>query len=445
MANICVTGIWHQGAVVSACLADLGNNVRGVCDAKTAATLNAGEPPVHEPGLPEIIRRNLKTGRLRYTTDYAEGLEGAEFVFICTDTPVGANDDSDLSPIYAIAKNIGQHVRTEIVLCITAQVPIGTSEDLAQLVSRLSPAHACAVAYIPEFLRLGIAVETFRQADRFVIGCNDSTIARRVAALYQPLGRPIVYTDIRSAEMAKHASNAFLATSISFINEISDLCEVLNANALEVARILKLDQRVGKQAFLSPGLGFAGGTLGREIRALQKLGHQHQVSTELMDAVWQVNARRAELVSRRLCNALGPLNRLQIGILGLTYKQGTSTLRRAISLDIVRDLVQQGATIKAFDPLANLDEVENTSTAPSASLRAGLSTSLPPMQICADPYQVAQGSSAVVLVTEWADIESLDMRRLRGQMQGDVFLDTRNRLDPSRMTKAGFRYFGIGR
>jgi UDPglucose 6-dehydrogenase len=308
------------------------------------------------------------------------------------------------------------------------------------------------VAYVPEFLRLGIAVETFCQADRFVIGCNDPMIAERVAALYQPLGRPIIYTDICSAEMAKHASNAFLATSISFINEIANLCEALGANALEVARILKLDQRIGQHAFLSPGLGFAGGTLGREIRALQRLGSAYQMPTPLMDAVWQVNAQRAQLVSRRLWMALGALEGQQIGILGLTYKAGTSTLRRAISLDIARDLIRQGAKIKAFDPLANLAEVSNTAPEFIPSLHSGqaltkdgLSTGLPPMQVCIDPYEVAQGSSALVLVTEWAGLNDLDFKQMRASMRGDAFLDTRNLLDPGRMAEAGFRYFGIGR
>jgi UDPglucose 6-dehydrogenase len=437
MANICITGIWHQGVVVSACLADLGNNVHGICDEKTAMLLNAGQPPVHEPALPEIIQNNIKAGRLKYTTDYSQGLRGAELVFICTDTPVDTNDDSDLSSIYAIAENIGKNIRNDIILCVTAQVPIGTTEDLAKVVRSLAPAHVCSVAYVPEFLRLGIAVETFRQADRFVIGCNEPDVARRVAALYEPLGRPIVYTDIQSAEMAKHASNVFLSTSISFINEIANLCEVLGANALEVARILKMDKRIGENAFLSPGLGFAGGTLGREIRALQKLAIARQISTPLLDAVWEINAERPQLVSRRLRAALGTLEGHQIGILGLTYKAGTSTLRRAISLEIIRDLIEQGASIKAFDPLANLSEVNDTSTA--------LSTGLPPMEVCCDPYNVAEGSSAIVLITEWTNIESLDFKRLRGLMCGDVFLDTRNLFDPNRMAQAGFRYFGIGR
>lgn len=429
MANICVTGIWHQGAVVSACLADLGNNVRGVCDEKTAASLNAGQSLVFEPGLSEIIQRNVSAGRLRYTTSYEEGLASAEFVFICTDTAVDSNDDSDLDPIYAIAEDIGRNLRSDATLCVTAQVPIGTSEDLSHVVRRFAPIYKSGVAYIPEFLRLGIAVETFLQADRFVIGCNDLAVAERIASLYQPLGRPIVFTDLRSAEMAKHASNAYLSTSISFINEISNLCETLDANAQEVARILKLDRRIGQHAFLSPGLGFAGGTLGREIRALQKLGIAQRTATPLMDAVWCVNSERPQLVSRRLQAILGSLQGGQIGILGLTYKAGTSTLRRAISLDIARDLTQRGATLKAFDPLANLSEVSD----------------LPPMLICADPYQVAQDSDALVLVTEWTDIGALDLKRLRKCMQGDVFLDTRNLLDPALMAESGFRYLGVGR
>lgn len=429
MANICVTGIWHQGTVVSACLADLGNEVYGVCDEQTSKSLNAGQPPVFEPELPEIIRRSLEAGRLRYTTDYAEALKEAEFAFICTDTPVDENDESDLSSIYTIVENIGRNLKSNAVLCVTAQVPIGTSERMAETLKSLAPAYSGGVAYIPEFLRLGTAVETFRQADRFVIGCNDPAVARRVASLYEPLGRQVIHTDVRSAEMAKHASNAYLAASISFINEMANLCEVLGADALEVARILKLDKRIGPYAFLSPGLGFAGGTLGREIRALQKLGTDHSTQTPMMDAVWEINADRAGLVSRRLLSALDTLNGRQIGILGLTYKAGTSTMRRAVSLDIVRDLVQRGARLKAFDPLANLSEV----------------AALPPMQLCGDPYQVAEGSDALVLVTEWAGLTELDFTQMRSKMRGDVFLDTRNLLDPRRIAEAGFRYHGIGR
>lgn len=429
MANICVTGIWHQGAVVSACLADLGNQVRGVCDQETAALLNTGKPPVYEPDLSDIIQKNYAAGRLSYSTDYRKGLEGAEFVFICTDTPVDMQDDSDLSSIYTIAEHIGRNLTGDIILCVTAQVPVGTSEELAKTVKKLAPGFECAVAYIPEFLRLGIAVETFRKADRFVIGCDDPTVAQRIAALYQPLARPLVHADIRSAEMAKHASNAFLAMSISFINELANLCEPLQADASEVAKILKMDKRIGKYAFLSPGLGFAGGTLGREIRALQKFGLHYKTPTPLMDAVWRINAERYQLVARKLIGVLGSLSGRRIGILGLTYKAGTSTMRRAISLEIIQDLLKHGAQISAFDPLANLSEV----------------TDLPPMDFCNDPYEVARGSSALVLVTEWAGIDTLDWAGAKAIMVDDILLDTRNLLDPTFMADTGFRYIGIGR
>ena len=430
MKRVCVVGTWHQASIVSACFADLGNKVYGVGDVPSEIeSLNAAQPLVREPKLQAIMRRNLKAGRLKYTTDYAQALRGADFAYISIDTPVDQNDESDLTSILNAARKIGQAMTGDLILCISAQVPVGTCDQIAELVSAENPSLHCEVAYVPEFLRLGTAVHNFRHPDRIVIGAKSRPIAEKIVKLYQSLKRPIVLTDIRSAEMAKHASNTFLAASISFSNEIANLCEQVGADVLEVAKVMKLDRRIGKYAFLSPGLGFAGGTLGREIRALQKIGLARQTPVPLMDAVWQINSERAQIVSRRLSAALGSLSGCQVGILGLTYKAGTSTLRRAISLDIVRDLVQQGATIKAFDPLANLAEVSD----------------LPPMEMCADPYQVALRSSALVLVTEWAGINTLDLKQLRKNMSGDVFLDTRNLLDPAMMSEAGYRYLGIGR
>jgi UDPglucose 6-dehydrogenase len=287
------------------------------------------------------------------------------------------------------------------------------------------------VAYVPEFLRLGTAVENFRHPDRIVIGASSPRGARKIARLYATLRCPIVLADIHSAEMAKHASNAFLATSISFINEIANLCDRVGADASEVAKIMKLDPRIGAHAFLSPGLGFAGGTLGREIRALQNLGAAHTTPTPLMDAVWNINAARTRWVNETLCEMLGEAQTLdgcQIGFLGLAYKPGTSTLRRAISLDLARELTQQGARITAFDPRVNADDVKNL-----------------PLQMCADPYAVADQSVALVLLTEWADVSKVNWKRMRRTMSGDIFLDTRNRLDSRKMRAAGFRYRGVGR
>jgi len=430
LANICIVGLWHQASVLSACLADMGHQVCGVGDdERVVAALNAGQPPVYEPKLKTIMRRNVRSGRLKYTTDYREALHGAEFAYIAIDTPVGPDDESDLTSIFEAARHIGQAMSGELILIVSAQVPVGTCERITAIVREENPAAALDVAYVPEFLRLGAAVDTFRRADRFVVGANDPAVAERIAALYRPLGRPIVITGLRTAEMAKHASNAFLAASISFINEMASLCDEVGADALQVAQIMKLDRRISRYAFLKPGLGFAGGTLGREIRALQRLGQQHGCDTPMIDAVMVVNQARASLVGRRLQRIYDSLEGLQVGILGLTYKPGTSTLRRSIALDIIRDLVAQGASVKAFDPLARLDEVAD----------------LPPFEPCPDPYAAAEGSDALVLVTEWAGIHDLDLPCLRAAMRRPLFIDTRNVFDPTEMIQLGFAYSGIGR
>lgn len=406
------------------------HQVHGVGDdEKVVAALTAGEPPVYEPTLKAIMRRNLRAGRLKFTTDYKEALDGAEFAYIAIDTPVGSDDESDLSGIFDAAQHVGQAMSGELILIVSAQVPVGTCERIAAIVRQESPAAVFDVAYVPEFLRLGTAVDTFRRADRFVVGANNPTVAERIAALYRPLGRPIIITNLRTAEMAKHASNAFLATSISFINEIANLCDEVGADALQVAQIMKLDRRIGRYAFINPGLGFAGGTLGREIRALQRLGQQHRCDTPMVDAVMTINQARAGLVGQRLKRIYVSLEGLQVGILGLTYKTGTSTLRRSIALDIIRDLVAQGASVKAFDPLAHLDEVADP----------------PPFEPCPDPYAAAQGSDALVLVTEWAGIHDLDLARLHAAMRRPVFVDTRNVFKPADMIQLGFTYSGIGR
>ncbi len=430
MAKICVVGLWHQAAVVSACLADMGHLVHGVGDdVQAVASLNAARPLVHEPRLPAIMRRNLRAGRLRYSTDFGEALAGAEFAYIAIDTPVGPNDESELGPIFEAARSVAQAARGELVLIVSAQVPVGTCERVEALAREGNPVAVFRVAYVPEFLRLGTAVETFRRADRFVVGADDPGVAERIAALYRPIRRPVVVTDLRTAEMAKHASNTFLAASISFINEIADLCEEVGADALEVAKIMKLDRRIGRHAFLSPGLGFAGGTLGREIRALQTLGRQSGRETPMMDAVMAVNDARVRLVGQRLGQIYDSLQGLQVGVLGLTYKPGTSTLRRSGALEIIRDLTAQGAAVRAFDPLARLDE--------------GLE--LPPFQACPDAYAVAEGSDALVLVTEWAGARTLDLHRLRAAVRRPVFLDTRNIFASEAMREAGFLYLGVGR
>ncbi len=430
MANIAIAGLWHQGAVMAACFADMGNNVRGIADDEgMSASLTSARPAVYEPKLNAILRRNVKAGRLSFTTDYAAAVSGADVVYVAIDTPVGGNDSSDLAPIFRAAESVARAATGPFVLVITAQVPTGTCDLIWNAMAAANPQIDCQIAYVPEFLRLGNAVDTFRQADRFVIGAGSAEVAERVASLYRALGRPILITDVRSAEMAKHACNAFLASSISFINEIGNLCDETGADVGSVAKIMKLDKRIGQYAFLSAGLGFAGGTLGRDIRALQLLGKQFNQPTHMMDAVWAVNTNRSRLPGDRLKRTYGTLQDRQVAMFGLTYKPGTSTLRRSIALDIIGDLVADGARVRAYDPLARLEEVAD----------------LPPFEMCASPYDAAQGSDAIVLVTEWAGIRELDITRLRTAMRSPVFIDARNVFTPAEMQAAGFTYFGFGR
>jgi UDPglucose 6-dehydrogenase len=428
--RIVVVGGWHQASVLSACFAELGHTVTGIADDALAVDrLNQGCAPVHEPGLDRLLRRNIEAGRLSYTTSYTDALKAVDFVFLSIDTPVGKDDDSDLASIFGAAEQIAKHAAAGFTLCVTAQVPVGTCDMLGEIMSLHRGGPVVSTVYVPEFLRLGDALRTFREPDRTVIGADDAAAADRVASLYAPLRRPIHRTTVRSAEMAKHASNAFLATSISFINEIADLCEVAGADLTEVAAIMKLDRRIGKDAFLSAGVGYAGGTLGRETRALRGLGNEHGTRTDLLDAVDLVNSRRVERVAKRVRSIHPQLKGLRVGVLGLTYKAGTSTLRRSAALELIRLLVEGGAAVAAFDPLARWDEQEG----------------LPPFHSCNDPLAAAADASALVLVAPWPDMDQYDFRPCVRVMRSPVLVDTGNFLSPAAMASAGFQYFGVGR
>jgi len=415
---------------MGACFSEMGHTVFGVGNESSAVReLNAGRAPVHEPQLEPMLLRNIKAGRLKFTTNYSEALTDVEFVFVAIDTPVDYSDRPVLDVIFDTVTAIAEHRTGSIVLCVTAQVPVGTSERLLGIIRRRKPTLDCDIAYIPEFLRLSEAVETFLRADRFIIGTDNKIVAERVAELYIPLKRPVLLTKLRSAEMSKHASNTFLATSISFVNEISDICEQVGADVSEVVAGMKLDQRIGPRAFLSPGLGFAGGTLGRDIRALQELGREHGTGTTLLDAVAAVNRSRAEFVVKRLRQQFGSIGGLRIGVYGLTYKPGTSTLRRSIALEIIAQLVGADARVAAFDPLADLSN----------------SGPLPKFETTSDPYEAASGCDALLLLTEWNGIRELDWERVCRSMRQPVFIDTRNFFDPETMAGIGFVYMGVGR
>lgn len=428
--KVCVLGIWHLGAVVSACLADMGFQVVGVDeDSARVEELNQGRPPLFEPGLDELLVRNLATGRLRYTTDLEEGVRGARHVLIAYDTPVDEKDNVDLSGLFATAEAMALHMKSGATLVVCSQVPVGTCEKLAETVRAVNPSLAFGIACVPENLRLGQAIERFRQPDMIVIGANDSHTLANVAGLYAPIEAPKISVGLRTAEMTKHAINAYLATCISFANELAVLCDIVGADALEVAEALRMDARVSPKAPLLPGSGFSGGTLARDVKVLRRLGRQHDYPPPLLDGVWEANQRQAETPVRRLKEVYPALRGRTVTVLGLTYKPDTSTIRRSAALEVIRTLASEGATVLAYDPKADPEEVAH---------HQGFT-------VCPCVEHAARGSDALLLMTPWPEFRELNFSQLGESMKSRVLIDAHNYLDGKSLAEKGFRYLGVGR
>jgi UDPglucose 6-dehydrogenase len=431
IAKVCVVGLWHLGSVTSVCFADLGRNVVGVADdPERAASLNDGVPPLFEPGLAELMSKHLASGRLRFTSSLWDGAKGSSYVVIAHDTPVNEQDEPDLVPIAATVDALAGCLEDAATIIISSQVPVGTCEALADRLRFLNPGLRFGMACVPENLRLGQAIERFLRPDLLVFGADGEATMERVEVLYSPIPGPRARTDLRTAEMTKHAINAYLATCISFGNELANLCDEVGADAFQVVQALKLDSRVSPRAPLAPGLGFAGGTLARDMTVLKKLAAKHGYPASLLNGVLAVNQFQNGMVVHRLEDLLGTLASRTIGVLGLTYKPGTSTLRRSAAIEIIRDLVAKGAAIKAFDPKADPAEMELHRRE---------------FSICTDPYAAAKDADALALVTPWPEFRDLDLARLKDVMHTPVILDAPNMLEPAKVTQAGFVYQGIGR
>ncbi|MDP2948663.1 MAG: nucleotide sugar dehydrogenase [Chloroflexota bacterium] len=430
-AKVCVVGIWHLGAVTCACLADLGYQVVGVDrDQARVAFLNSGEPPLYEPGLQELMERNIASGRLGFTSDLRDGARGAPYLIIAHDTPVNDQDEADLSPITSAFQELAGCAEDGATVVVSSQVPVGTCEAMAATVRRLNPGLRFGIACVPENLRLGQAIERFKRPDMLVIGADTPATRQAVEQLLSPIQAPRVAVNLRTAEMTKHAINAYLALNISFANELANLSDLVGADALQVMQALRLDSRVSPRAPLFPGLGFAGGTLARDLKALSHLGEEHDYEAPLVNGVLRVNQLQNRMVVLRLKQSFGSLQGLEVGVLGLTYKAGTSTLRRSAALEIVRAMAEEGASVKAYDPRANPTEVE-------PHLRY--------FTRCASPYDAALGCRALVLVTAWPEFKELDFGRVRASMRFPFLLDAQNMLDADRMVELGFVYQGVGR
>ncbi len=430
MSEICVIGTGHVGLVTGACLADLGNQVSCLdTEEEKIEKLRQGIMPIFEPGLEEMVVRNREAGRLRFTTSYSEALSDVELAFIAVGTPSGSEGEADLKYMEAAVKGIAWSMKGPLIIVNKSTVPIGTGDWVAEIVEKHKGNDAkVAVVSNPEFLREGSAVHDFMNPDRVILGSLDRAAAEKVAELYRPLQTTIIITDLRTAEMIKYASNAYLATKISFINEIASICERLGVDVKEVARGMGLDKRIGP-LYLEAGLGWGGWCLPKDVRALAHMAAIHGSHPQLLRAVMEINHDQRRRVIGKLRDALGSLRERTIGIMGLAFKPNTDDIREAPSLDIIHLLRSEGAFIKAYDPVA----------------MEGAKEILSDIEWGRDPYDLAQGCDALVLVTEWNEFKQLDMARIKSLMRQPVLMDGRNIYDPERMAALGFTYLGVGR
>jgi len=430
MKQICVVGVGYVGIVTAACFADLGNRVVALdISEEKIAGLKRGEMPIYEPGLKELVERNERAGRITFTTSYTEGLQDSEFVFIAVGTPSGVDGEADLRYVAAAARSIAENMTAPLIVVNKSTVPVGTGDWVADIIrSHQKQPIPFAVVSCPEFLREGSAISDFMQPHRTVLGSLDKDAAEKVAQLHLALRAPIVLTDLRTAEMIKYASNAFLATKISFINEIANICEALGADVKEVAAGMGYDKRIG-QAFLDAGLGYGGSCFPKDVMALAFMAAEKGGHPQLLHAVMEINDDRRPMAVRRLKEMLGDLAGKTVGLLGLSFKPNTDDMRDAPSITLAEQLLAAGARVHAYDPVA-------------MDVAGPL---MPGVEMYPDPYAMAAGCDALMVVTEWNEFKQLDLERLRELMRQPVIFDGRNIYDPDVMKRQGFRYRGLGR
>ena len=430
MSKVAVIGAGYVGLTTAACLADLGNSVTVVdVDPEKVAGLKRLRVPFYEPGIHELVERNARAGRLVFTTSYADAVPGAEYAIIAVSTPEGEGGEADLSHVEAAATSIADAMDGPLVVVNKSTVPPLTGDMVSNVLKNRNHKHEAPVVSNPEFLREGSAIQDFMHPDRVVVGSNDRAAAEKVAALYAPLAAPVLITpNIYTAEMVKYASNAFLATRISFINEIAWISERVGADAKLVAEGMGLDKRIGS-SYLDAGIGWGGSCFPKDVAALTAVAERFNYHPELLHAVMEINRDQRMLVVDLLRQALEELPGRVIGLLGLAFKPNTDDMREAPSVDIAKVLLAAGAEVRAYDPAA----MERSKML------------LPGVQYRRDAYEVAAAADAIVLVTEWNEFRHLDMSRIKKSMRRPVIIDGRNIYDPDLMRKLGFTYRGIGR
>ncbi|QDM33189.1 UDP-glucose/GDP-mannose dehydrogenase family protein [Tardiphaga sp. vice352] len=432
--RIAMIGTGYVGLVSGACFADFGHHVTCVDkDASKIEVLHRGLIPIFEPGLDALVAANVKAGRLDFTTDLTKPVAEADAVFIAVGTPSRRGDGhADLSYVYAAAKEIAAAVRGFTVVITKSTVPVGTGDEVERLIREANPDADVAVASNPEFLREGAAIRDFKFPDRIVVGTSDDRARKAIGEIYRPLSlnqAPVMYTARRTAELIKYAANAFLATKITFINEIADLAEKVGADVQDVARGIGMDNRIGSK-FLHAGPGFGGSCFPKDTRALVKIALDHDAPLRIVEAVLSVNDNRKRAMARKVSHALGGhLRGKTVAVLGLTFKPDTDDMREAPSIPLVTGLLDMGANVRAYDPVG---------MEPAKS-------ELPDITYCEDAYDCAKGADALVIVTEWVQFRALDLPRLKATMKQPVIVDLRNVYRPEEMAAAGFVYEGVGR
>ena len=428
--KISIVGAGHVGLVTGACFADLGHSVIMVDnDAKRIANLKRRVMPYYEPGLKELVAQGVRERRLTFTTSLKEGVQKSTIIFIAVGTPQKATGEADLTYVENVARSIAQHLNGYRLIVEKSTVPVQTGTWIAHTIKTyLKRKHPFDVASNPEFLREGTAIQDFMRPDRIVVGVERARAKALLRELYQPLGAPIIFTDITSAELIKHASNSFLSMKVSFINAIAQICERTGADVQQVADGMGLDPRIGR-SFLNAGVGFGGFCFPKDLDAFIKIAEQLGYEFKLLRAVRDINEQQKRSFAVKIQRALWVLKGKTIGVLGLAFKPNTDDMRCAPAIDVITYLQSEGAVIKAFDPRAMRE---------AARL-------LPNVKLCKDPYEAAADSDCLIVLTEWDAFKELDLKRLKKLLRQPLVVDGRNIYDPRRMRALGFRYIGVGR
>jgi len=432
--RIAIIGTGYVGLVSGACFSDFGHDV--ICvdkDATKIGALEQGIMPIFEPGLDQLVARNVAAGRLAFTTELAEGVRGAEAIFIAVGTPSRRGDGhADLSYVYGAAREIAGLLDGPTVVVTKSTVPVGTGDEVERILREVAPGATVSVVSNPEFLREGAAIEDFKHPDRIVVGAEDARAVEMMREIYRPLylnKAPLLFTSRRTAELTKYAANAFLATKITFINEMADLCEMVGGDVQDVARGIGLDGRIGAK-FLHAGPGYGGSCFPKDTLALLKTAEDAQSPLRIVEAVVKVNDARKRAMGRKVLKALGDEPRGKVvALLGLAFKPNTDDMRDAPSIAIVQALEDAGVTVRGYDP----ESMEQARPI------------MPAVQLCRSAYEAAEGADAVVLVTEWDALRALDLDRLAGLMRQKILVDLRNIYPPEEVEEAGFAWHGVGR